>query len=180
MRLVPLIVLPFLLAACAPPPAPTVPVRADSVSVEAEGPLQVEPLPNERADDPEGRERLAEARARWSERRPGAYRFTYTSHCFCPPQFRGPFVVTVRGGEVAGVTYEGEGEPIEGALENAARTIGDLFEVLADAYARKAAEVHATYDPETGQPTSIQIDYDYQMADEEVGFTIEPAQPIGG
>ena len=180
MRLVFLIALPFLLAACAPAPAPTVPVRADSVAVEAEEPLVEVPLPGGGTPDPEGLARLDDARAKWEAQAPEVYRLTYTRHCFCPPQYRGPFTVTVRSGEPAGVTYGGEGEPVEAALDGAALAVDDLFDVVLDAYKRNAAEVHVAYDAQTGQPTSIQIDYDYQMADEEVGFTIEPAQPIGG
>ena len=192
MRL--LLVLPLLLAACAPQPAPTVPVQTDSVSAEPALPPGV-PDPNvpssgtppaDAADDvptsgeadPEGAARLADHRRRWEAQRPDGYRFTYTRSCFCPPQLRGPFVVTVRGEEAADVRYEGEGEPDKAASERAALTVDDLFDVLADAYERRAESVQATYDAKTGQPTSIQIDYHEQMADEEVGFTIEPVEPL--
>lgn len=170
MRLVLLLALTF--AACTPQPAPSVP-SPDSVAVESGTPTSGEA-------DPEGEARLAEARQRWAAQRPEAYRFTYSRICFCPPQYRGPFVVTVLGDEVAEIAYEGEGEPVEEALADAALTVDDLFDMLADAYDRHAASVTAGYDAETGQPTTIQIDYHEQIADEEVGFTIEPVRPLGG
>jgi hypothetical protein len=58
------------------------------------------------------------------------------------------------------------------------QTVEDLFAVLADAYDRGAASVRASYDAETGQPTEFFIDYDEQIADEEVGFTVEPVRPL--
>ncbi len=135
-------------------------------------------MPTSGEADPAREARLEEARRRWAARQPAAYAFTYTRHCYCPPQYRGPFAVTVRGGEAAEVAYEGQGEPMDEALAEAALTMDDLFDVLADAYTRRAARVHAEYDPATGQPTTIQIDYHEQMADDELGFTIEPMRSL--
>lgn len=164
-----LALLVLTLAACSPPPAPTVPVRADSV--------HAEPAPLGTGED--GPQALAESRTRWQAQRPDGYRFTYTRNCFCPPQYRGPFEVTVRGGEVAAVAYKGEGEPTDRALSEY-ETVDDLFALIAEAYDRDAARVDVTYALATGQPTSIYVDYNEQMADEEVGFTVELARPLDG
>lgn len=176
MRLLLVLVLPIVLAARTPQPTPTVPVQSDSVAVEPDLPGGGVPTSGEA--DPEGEARLVEARQRWGAQRPEAYRFTYTRVCFCPPQYRGPFVVTVRGDGVVEAVYQGEGEPVEDALEGAKLTVDALFDVLGDAYERRAESVQVAYDEETGQPTSIQIDYNEQIADEEVGFTIEPVEPL--
>ncbi len=165
-------------AACAPPPAPTVPVRTDSLGVEPE--LPSPGVPTSGMPDPDGEARLAEARQQWAAQRPDAYRFTYTRNCFCPPQYRGPFAATVRGDEAVNVAYEGEGEAAADALARADLTVDDLFDVLAEAYARNAASVTVDYAAETGQPTNVYIDYNEQIADEEVGFTIEPVRPLDG
>lgn len=157
------------LAACSSPRPDAVPVRTDS--------LRAEPGPIGASED--GPQALAASRARWEAQRPGDYRFTYTRSCFCPPQYRGPFDVTVRSGAVADVAYKGEGEPIERPFTEY-QTVDDLFALLAEAYARDAARVDATYDPTTGQPTEVYIDYSEQMADEEVGFTVEPVRPVDG
>lgn len=138
-------------------------VRVDS--------LQARPVVMDTDDD------LAANRQRWQAQGPEDYRFTYTRQCFCPPQARGPFEVTVRDGKVETVTYKGEGEPMERPLSEY-QTVEDLFAVLADAYDRGAASVRASYDAETGQPTEFFIDYDEQIADEEVGFTVEPVRPL--
>ena len=159
------------LGACAPVPAPTEPGGSSE-------PARPSGIPPSGKPDPEGEARLAENRARWTAQQPDTYRFTYTRNCFCPQEYRGPFAIAVQGGEVAEVTYEGEGEPIEDALTNASLTIDDLFDLVAEAYERKAFSVTVDY-AETGQPTNIYIDYNAQIADEEVGFTIEPVRPAG-
>jgi hypothetical protein len=146
-------------------PRPDVPVRVDS--------LQAAPVVMDTDDD------LAANRQRWQAQNVENYRFTYTRQCFCPPQARGPFEVTVRDGKVESVIYQGEGEPMERPLAEY-QTVEDLFAVLADAYDRGAASVRASYDAETGQPSEFFIDYDEQQADEEVGFTVEPVRPLDG
>jgi hypothetical protein len=57
-------------------------------------------------------------------------------------------------------------------------TVDDLLTLISEAYDRGAASVRASYDAATGQPTEVYIDYDEQMADEEVGFTVEPVRPL--
>lgn len=157
------------LAACSSSqPRSDAPVRVDS--------LRAEPDPV--AVSPDGEAELAANRQRWEAEGLDDYRFTYTRHCFCMPQDRGPFEVTVRGGEVAAVTYEGEGEPSDRAPSEY-QTVEDLFALLAEAYDRDAARVDVTYDPATGQPTSFYIDYSERVADEELGFDVEPVRPLG-
>jgi hypothetical protein len=45
--------------------------------------------------------------------------------------------------------------------------------VIKDAIARNASSLTVKYDPKLGYPTQINIDYDQQMADEELYLTIE-------
>ena len=168
MRILSLLLFALTLAACSgSPPRSDAPVRVDSLRAEP-GPVAV---------SSDGEEELAANRQRWAAQGPDDYRFTYTRTCFCMPQDRGPFEVTVRGGEVAAATYRGEGEPSDRALSEY-QTVEDLFALLAEAYDRDAARVDVTYDPATGQPTSFYIDYSEQIADEEDGFDVESVRPL--
>lgn len=110
---------------------------------------------------------LASARARWAAAGSDSYTLTLERSCFCPEEYRGPFAVTVRGGAVASVTLRDQALPADRAL-----SVDGLFDLIADAYARDAARVDVTYDPATGHPTQIYIDYLAQAADEEVGYTV--------
>lgn len=115
---------------------------------------------------------LADARARWEARGPADYAMTQSRNCFCPPDVRGPFEVTVRDGAVATVRLDGAPVPSERAL-----SIDALFDLIADAYAGEAAEVRVSYDPALGYPTEIWIDYERQLADEETGYTVTALAP---
>ena len=143
------------LAACAPaPPPPSV----GSAGV-AEG---LPPGPNG----------LDAARALWEEAGLDGYTMTVSRSCFCPPEYRGPFAVTVEDGETTGALYDGRpaevGDP---------PTVEALFALLAEAYARGAARVDVTYDPALGYPTSLYIDRDERIADEEVGYEVTDLIP---
>ena len=88
--------------------------------------------------------------------------------CFCPsPDYTGPFEVTVRGGDVSAVRLNGSAVDAERGV-----SVEALFALIDDAYARGAAEVELAFHPELGYPTSIGIDYDRQMADEEIGYRV--------
>lgn len=114
---------------------------------------------------------LDAARERWQEAGFDAYQMTLQRSCFCPEDYRGPFEVTVRNGAVESATFNGTAVDAERVL-----TVADLFDLLEDAYDQGAARVDVTFDDELGYPTSLYIDYNEQMADEEVGYTVSSVQ----
>jgi hypothetical protein len=116
-----------------------------------------------------GPEDLVQARARWAAAGVDDYAFTIHRSCFCPPEYTGPFRMTVRDGEIASVTRAGR--PVD-AVQVQVPAVDDLFDQLEAAYAAGAATVRVTYDAGMGHPVEIWIDLDEAMADEETGYTI--------
>lgn len=117
---------------------------------------------------------LDDAKARWEAAGLADYRFTLRRMCFCPsPDYTGPFEVTVRGGTIEAVRLDGA--PVDAAR---ALTVDDLFALIEEAYEREAETVRLTFDPETGAPTDLYIDYEAMMADEEIGYTVTDLEAL--
>lgn len=112
---------------------------------------------------------LAEARQRWEAEGPASYVYAVERLCFCLG--RGPARVTVEDGEVVSVEAVEPEDHFEPTAE-LFPSVDGLFEILADAIARDAYSIRATYDPETGVPTEFFIDYDQSIADEELGMRV--------
>ena len=55
-------------------------------------------------------------------------------------------------------------------------TVPELFDVIQDAIDRDAAEIRVTY-AASGYPDEVWLDYDEQIADEELGFFIHALTP---
>jgi hypothetical protein len=119
------------------------------------------------AGDPE--HSLAAARARWTAAGVDDYSYTLSRQCFCPPEFIGPFNVTVRDGAVRSVTREGA--PVN-TSQVPIPTVPAIFDEIAAAIDAGAAEVRVEYDATLGYPTELWIDQDRMMADEETGYSI--------
>lgn len=144
----------------------------DSTLPSDEGP----PLPEQPGPTGEPAARSPEldaARERWAAAGYDAYQMTLHRSCFCPEDYRGPFEVTVQDGAVVEATFNGAPMDTERVL-----TVDDLFALIEDAYSRDAEMVSVDYDPETGVPTRIQIDYSSQMVDEEVGYTVSDLSAV--
>ncbi|MEM1114975.1 MAG: DUF6174 domain-containing protein [Bacteroidota bacterium] len=117
---------------------------------------------------------LDEAKAQWEAAGLDDYRLTLSRSCFCPaPDYTGPFDVTVRDGSLAEVRLEGAVVETERGM-----TVAGLFTLLEEAYARGAATVDVTFDPEAGFPTAVYIDYDVQIADEEIGYGVSDLEAL--
>jgi len=110
---------------------------------------------------------LAMARALWADAAMDTYEMTITRSCFCPPEWQGPYTVTVEEGAVTSFVIENQsvaqGEP---------PTVEGLFELLETAYTEGAARVDVTYHEDWGYPVSLYIDKEEMMADEEIGYEI--------
>ncbi|MEM6327145.1 MAG: DUF6174 domain-containing protein [Bacteroidota bacterium] len=107
------------------------------------------------------------ARSLWSDRDVETYTMTLSRACFCLPESLGPFEVRVENGAIVSAMRDGQPVPASDVL-----TVDALFDLLEDAYDEGAHSVRAEYDAALGFPLSVSIDYDEDIADEEIGYTV--------
>lgn len=111
---------------------------------------------------------LVAARRQWQALRIVSYDYRYQNQCFCAPTVTAPVVLEVRGGAITGATRVDDGTPLGSEALVYYRTVDDVFALIAEAIDENAAHVDVRYDPARGYPTSVFIDRDERIADEEV------------
>lgn len=114
----------------------------------------------------------------WDKQNISNYRYTFSNGCFCIPEARGPVIIEVRNGKTT-ITSVATGQPVANPeLFDNYNTIPKLFNVIQDAINRQAYSLNINYSPKFGYPTQINIDYNSQIADEEIYLTIENFEVI--
>ncbi|MBD2663379.1 hypothetical protein B6N60_03261 [Richelia sinica FACHB-800] len=114
----------------------------------------------------------------WKEKDVKNYRYRLSKSCFCAPAARGPVLIVVKDGVTTSVTSEETGQAVDPELFKQYDSVPKLFAVIQDAIDRKAASLNVKYDAKLGYPTQINIDYDTQIADEELYLTIDKFEII--
>jgi hypothetical protein len=122
--------------------------------------------------------RLKFNRYLWNQQNISNYRYTFSNGCFCIPDARGPVVIEVRNGQTTSITSVATGKAVNPEFFQNYKTIPKLFNVIQDAINRQAYSLNVSYSPKLGYPTKIDIDYNSQIADEEIYLTIENFQQI--
>lgn len=113
---------------------------------------------------------LASARARWADRGPTSYVWTVDRACFCAGF--GAAEIRVENGEKVSVEHEsGAFVPPEEA--EFWPTVDELFDVVEQAI-EGAAALDVDYDPATGAPLLVDIDWIANAIDDEVRYTATP------
>ena len=115
---------------------------------------------------------LSSAQARWARVGPDDYGYAVRRRCFCGAEAIGPVRVTVVDGVATSRVYVSSGEPVPESLAPLFPTVDGLFGILTDAFETGAFSIDVVYDPETGVPLDVFIDYRENVADEEVGFEV--------
>jgi hypothetical protein len=123
--------------------------------------------------DPE----LAAARERWEALDLTRYTIELRHSCFCPPEYVGPFLVTVDDGRVEKVEFGAGGPTGKPPKDAPVVSVERLFDRIEEAKAGGAAEVRVTYDPGTGLPTQVYIDQIAEAIDEEVSYDVRLVEP---
>ena len=108
---------------------------------------------------------------RWQAVEPAAYDYEFQWVCFCVDEVTQPVRVAVGESIVQSVTVIETGEPVDPDVLATYRTINELFLLLERAYEDGADQVRVEYDAELGYPVDAFIDYDFGVADEELGFS---------
>jgi len=118
---------------------------------------------------------IEQNRSLWQQLGPASYQYGVQRLCFCGPDAIGPVRVTVQNGTVTSRVYTDSNDPVATNLEELFPDVEGLFDVLIDAVERDAADISVTWDSTTGLPSEFFIDYNEQIADEELGFRIDEA-----
>ena len=114
----------------------------------------------------------------WAKQKISNYRYTLRRSCFCLPKSSEPMKIEVRNGKATSIVVASDGKPVNREYFNNHDSVAKLFQVVEDAIAKKAHRLSVTYHPTLGYPTKIDIDYNKQMADEEIFLTIDNLQPL--
>lgn len=109
------------------------------------------------------------ARARWQQTGPDDYSFTVRYSCFCATF--GSWRVDVEDGKVTRT------RPLDDQLTGTGPNeyVGTVDALLAEAVRAEggdAASIDAVYDPETGVPTKVSIDWIAGAVDDEIAWDI--------
>ena len=101
---------------------------------------------------------------------PLSYSYTVRINCECTSDVTRPVVVWVDRGSVEYLYYEDDGRAVPLSISNSFPSVEQLFDAIQDAIDRNADFVDVEYDFTYGYPTSVYIDYDRRVADEELSL----------
>lgn len=117
--------------------------------------------------------------ALWESRRPVAFEYVVARDCFCVPDYRRPYLARESGDRRLAV-YASPLAPQNDATATEPPGVvwlDDLFALIGEAIG-SADAITVIYDPGFGFPTSVSIDWSYEVADEEQRFTVRDFQVI--
>jgi hypothetical protein len=108
---------------------------------------------------------------RFQRTAPLSYSYTVRVSCDCPSEITRPVVVWVDRGSIEYQFYEDDGRPVPLSISNSFPSVEQLFDAVQDGIDRRADIIDVQYDFTYGYPTSVYIDYDRRVADEELSVT---------
>jgi Family of unknown function (DUF6174) len=114
----------------------------------------------------------------WNRNRISSYTYTLTRSCFCTPEATQPVIVKVRNGQFNSLVAASNGSSVNPESFQSYTTVPKLFAVIEDAIKQKAASISVKYHPRFGYPTEINIDYNLQLADEELFLRVDNLKPV--
>lgn len=118
-------------------------------------------------------EELSVEEQKWRDQNLESYEFTLQISCFCIREYTLPKRVVVQNNKVVQV----DDTPYKELNDSAIQTIDGYFDFIRETRKQNPDEEEITYDTDLGYPTYIFFDISYQMADEEIRYTISELIP---
>ena len=122
--------------------------------------------------DPLRRE-LQVNRELWDSHSILVYKYDFQRICFCPQEITAPVIIQVQNMRIVAVSEVTTDEPVDAARWEYYMTVEELFDEIDAAIDQEAYEIVVDNNSELGYPSSVEIDFDKNKADEEVGFRVE-------
>jgi hypothetical protein len=119
------------------------------------------------------RNRLSANRLAWDENGSADYQFDFKWICFCVIEYTRLARITVTSDSVTAASFVGDGSIVPPDELGRYRTVEGLFDLIEHAINGGAASITAAFDSALGYPTDVNIDYDADTVDEELGFVAQ-------
>ena len=97
--------------------------------------------------------------------------------CFCPPDAVRLMIFEVENSEINSVRYADTDETVEPGLYSNYNTLNGLFDLAEQAIEKNPNELTISYDKDYGFIKEISIDYEYQIADDEITILTSSMRP---
>ena len=110
---------------------------------------------------------------KWDKASIQDYSYVFRISCFCTKEYTEPKNVLVKAGEIVTVNEE----VFSKEKHNGILTINDLFEEIEGASSQDVAILEVTYDSSYGFPSTIFIDRNERIVDEEMNYSITDFTP---
>ncbi len=122
---------------------------------------------------------LSRARSRWRSAHISHYSYKLSVGCFCAFTERMPLTVEVQDGRVISMSYR-DGSAVSSQDQQIFadyQTIDALFDFTSQSI-HKADNIKVQYDPTYGFPSSVQIDFIRNAADDELSLSVSDFQRL--
>ncbi len=122
---------------------------------------------------------LSNARSRWRAANISYYRYNLRVACFCAFTSKMPMTIEVQNGNVVSIRYN-DGTPVSGEDRKMFEryiTIDKLFDFTSESQ-KDADQIQVVYDAAYGFPSSVQIDFLKQAADDELALFVSDFRPL--
>lgn len=127
--------------------------------------------------EPDGPDGRVPPTIAWSDATYETYSYRFHWTCYCLETFLRTVDITVSDRVVQRVVDVKTGSVLDAQMASHFRTIEGLNAFLEDAKERRANTIRVTYEPTLGYPKFAWVDYDVDVADEEMGFEILWVRP---
>lgn len=127
---------------------------------------------------PTAETQLQGAVAQWNQLGLTSYDLEIQRLCYCG--LAGRIRIEVRAGRLDAAHLVEQDLPIPPALLHNLPTVEGLFAIIQQAIDRPASRLRVRYDPATGAPITIIIDYDRRAIDDELSITVLSIEPRDG
>jgi hypothetical protein len=115
---------------------------------------------------------LDQALETWDVQGPASYSFTWQQGCECTAETTAPIRITVVDNAITDAVYVETQLPVAADVRSHLLTIDGVFGTIQDAIDHGAYAITVAYDSESGLPSSVGVDYDEHLADEELWLQI--------
>ncbi|MCK5727240.1 MAG: hypothetical protein KAH22_10485 [Thiotrichaceae bacterium] len=111
---------------------------------------------------------LDKHRALWKKTNIRDYRYEFQRSCFCLHDFTKPVLIRVKNKTVVDARFKDNNKPLSNKFKDNRQTMNKMFDTIQQAINKKAYNIKVRYNSRYGYPESVTVDYNQQMADEEL------------